>query len=288
MQKDLIKDSVLLHLQNLAAAGVGEFLSAGKSLCGPITAVKQDSPSAPATQHALSTPSLSAVLTASKIAQPPTAAETAVVPVSPTPAETAAALSQAGNLEAVRTVIGDCQRCKLCARRTHIVFGTGDPAARLMFIGEGPGADEDEQGLPFVGRAGQLLTKMIQAMGLTREQVYIANIVKCRPPENRNPEDDEIAACQPFLMRQIEIIAPRVIVCLGKFAAQTILKTQISISKLRGQFWDLHGTAVALGNAVAPETAVMPTYHPAFLLRNPEMKKPVWEDLKKVMERLKS
>ncbi|MBX7148413.1 uracil-DNA glycosylase [bacterium] len=174
-------------------------------------------------------------------------------------------------LQGVRDTIGDCKRCKLCEKRTHIVFGSGNPEAELMFVGEGPGADEDEQGLPFVGKAGQLLTKMIEAMGIKREDVYIANIVKCRPPGNRNPEPDEIVQCSPFLKQQIEIIKPKVIVCLGKFAAQTLLQTEIPITKLRGDFRDFMGIQF------------MPTYHPAFLLRNPDMKKFVWEDLKKVM-----
>ena len=170
--------------------------------------------------------------------------------------------------------IGECTRCPLHKGRTHIVFGVGNPEAQLMFVGEGPGADEDAQGEPFVGRAGQLLTKMIEAMGLKRSDVYIANIVKSRPPGNRNPEPAEIATCLPFLKKQIEIIQPKVIVCLGKIAAQTLLQTEIPITKLRGQFQDYGGIQV------------MPTYHPAFLLRNPPMKKFVWEDLKKVMSLL--
>lgn len=178
------------------------------------------------------------------------------------------------DLEELKQHIGDCQRCKLCQNRTHVVFGDGNPKAKLMFVGEGPGADEDKQGLPFVGRAGKLLTKMIEAMGLARSDVYIANVVKCRPPQNRNPEPDEIETCQPFLLQQIKIIQPKVIVTLGKFAAQTLLQTQIPISKLRGEFQKFH------------EIDLMPTYHPAFLLRNPNMKKPVWLDLQKVMKHL--
>ncbi len=177
-------------------------------------------------------------------------------------------------LQMIRAEIGDCTRCRLHKGRTHLVFGVGNPNAALMFVGEGPGADEDLQGEPFVGRAGQLLTRMIEAMGLTRSDVYIANCVKCRPPGNRNPEPDEIATCIPFLKKQIEAINPRVIVCLGKFAAQTLLQTEIPITKLRGDFFD-YGC-----------TKIMPTYHPAFLLRNPNMKRAVWEDLKKVMSYL--
>ena len=179
------------------------------------------------------------------------------------------------SLQEVREEIGDCRRCKLCATRKNIVFGTGNPKASLMFVGEAPGADEDIQGQPFVGRAGQLLTKMIQAMGLSREEVYIANIIKCRPPENRNPQPDEIAACSPFLLKQIESIRPKVICALGTFSAQTLLETQQKISALRGKFHDYHGVKV------------LPTFHPAYLLRNPNEKKSVWEDLKKIMEELK-
>ncbi len=178
-------------------------------------------------------------------------------------------------LEAVREVLGDCQRCKLCSTRTHIVFGSGNPNAKLMFVGEGPGADEDAQGLPFVGKAGTLLTKMIAAMGYSREAVYIANIVKCRPPNNRPPQEDEIAACQPFLRQQIKAIAPQIICALGTFAAQTLLKSDVRISDLRGRFYDLDGVKL------------MPTFHPAYLLRNPAEKKKVWEDLQKIMAELK-
>jgi DNA polymerase len=174
-------------------------------------------------------------------------------------------------LGAIRDDIGDCTRCKLHGGRTTLVFGAGNPDAELMFVGEGPGADEDIQGIPFVGRAGQLLTQIIKAMGYDREAVYIANVVKCRPPGNRNPEPDEIAQCQPFLMRQIEAIRPRVIVALGKFAAQTLLGTTEPITRMRGRFH-------ALG-----DVAVMPTFHPSYLLRNPSAKREVWEDMKQVM-----
>ncbi len=170
--------------------------------------------------------------------------------------------------------IGDCRRCRLCEKRTHIVFGAGDPESRLMFVGEGPGHDEDVQGLPFVGRAGQLLTDIIRAMKLTREQVYIANVVKCRPPENRAPEPDEIAACRGFLDRQIEIIAPDVIVTLGAVAAQALLGAAGGISKIRGQIREYRGIPV------------MPTFHPAYLLRSPDKKKDVWQDMQKVISLL--
>ncbi len=178
-------------------------------------------------------------------------------------------------LEDIRSDIGDCTRCKLHHKRTHIVFGEGSPKAKLMFIGEGPGHDEDVTGRPFVGRAGQLLTKIIEAMKLKREDVYIANIAKCRPPNNRAPEPDEVATCEGFLHRQIATIQPKVIVCLGSVAAQNLLKTERKISSFRGQWQDWQGIFV------------MPTYHPAFLLRNPAMKKEVWDDMKKVMELLK-
>ncbi len=174
-------------------------------------------------------------------------------------------------LEAIRGELGDCQRCKLCSGRKQLVFGAGNPHARLVFVGEGPGAEEDLQGLPFVGPAGQLLTKMIGAMGLQREDVYICNVVKCRPPGNRNPEPDEIAACEPFLRAQLNSIGPEVVVALGKFAAQTLLRDATPITRLRGQWRTYQGMKL------------MPTFHPAYLLRNPAEKKPCWEDLKAVM-----
>jgi DNA polymerase len=184
-------------------------------------------------------------------------------------------LRGAGSLEDLRQAIGDCRRCKLCHGRTNIVFGVGNPKAELMFVGEGPGRDEDLQAEPFVGRAGQLLTEIItKGMKLRREDVYIANVVKCRPPENRNPEPDEIAACRPFLERQIELVSPRVLVALGKFAAQTMLGLQTPISRLRGQWFDYHGKKL------------MPTLHPAYLLRNPNDKRLVWSDIKLVMQEL--
>ena len=183
----------------------------------------------------------------------------------------------AAALAAIREDLGDCQRCKLARTRKTIVFGQGNPRAQLMFVGEAPGADEDEQGLAFVGRAGQLLTKIIEAIGLTREDVYICNVLKCRPPQNRNPETDEILACQPFLERQIEAIHPVVLVGLGKFAAQWLLKTAEPITRLRGR----------LGQYGSGGIKVMATYHPAYLLRNPGAKKDVWEDMKVVRDLLK-
>jgi uracil-DNA glycosylase len=175
------------------------------------------------------------------------------------------------SLELICGELAGCTRCKLHRRRTNIVFGVGNPHAELVFVGEGPGHDEDVQGIPFVGRAGQLLTQMITAMGIKREDVYIANVVKCRPPENRTPEKDEIATCLPFLFRQLGNINPKVVVCLGSVAAQALLNTNKSISHFRGQWFDFRGAKL------------MATYHPAYLLRNPHAKPEVWADLKKVM-----
>ncbi|HYL63981.1 MAG TPA: uracil-DNA glycosylase family protein [Candidatus Methylomirabilis sp.] len=171
----------------------------------------------------------------------------------------------------IRTDIGDCTRCKLHKGRHTIVFGDGNLNAQLVFVGEGPGHDEDMQGLPFVGRAGKLLTQMIEAMGLERKDVYICNVVKCRPPENRLPERDEVAECSPFLFRQLDAINPKVIVCLGACAAQTLLETNRGISHFRGEWLDFRGRKL------------MATYHPAYLLRNPSAKSEVWKDLQKVM-----
>jgi uracil-DNA glycosylase len=178
-------------------------------------------------------------------------------------------------LAAVRSDIGDCTRCKLYTLgRRQVVFGVGNPHADLMFVGEAPGADEDEQGIPFVGRAGQLLTKIIEAINLKRDDVYIANIIKCRPPQNRNPEPDEVASCEPFLFRQIDVIKPKVIVALGKFGAQTLLRTLDPISRLRGRVFEYRGAKL------------IPTFHPAYLLRNPSSKRDVWEDMKLVRKLL--
>jgi len=184
--------------------------------------------------------------------------------------------SPADALAAVRTDIGDCTRCKLHRLgRRQVVFGVGNPSADLMFVGEAPGHDEDVQGIPFVGRAGQLLTKIIEAIDLTRDDVYIANVIKCRPPENRNPEPDEVETCEPFLFRQVDIIKPKVIVALGTFAARALLRTLDPISRLRGRVYDYRGAKL------------VPTFHPAYLLRNPASKRDVWEDMKKVRSLLK-
>lgn len=190
------------------------------------------------------------------------------------PAEPVGAALASESLEAVRTDLGECTRCKLHTTRQNIVFGVGPAKARLMFVGEAPGADEDRQGEPFVGRAGQLLDRIIGAMGLQRDEVYIANVLKCRPPNNRNPEDDEIAQCSPFLLRQVASVEPEVIVTLGAPAAHLLLETGTPIGKLRGKFWRFHGRDL------------MPTYHPAYLLRNPAKKREVWQDMQQVIERL--
>jgi uracil-DNA glycosylase len=181
------------------------------------------------------------------------------------------ARSAADVLAAIKADIGpDCSRCKLhTLGRKQVVFGVGNPNADLMFVGEAPGGDEDIQGIPFVGRAGQLLTKMIAAIQMDREDVYIANVIKCRPPGNRNPEPDEIATCEPFLFQQIDAIRPKVIVALGAFAAKTLLRTEEPISRLRGRVYDFRGARL------------IPTFHPSFLLRSPDRKRDAWEDLKK-------
>jgi len=178
------------------------------------------------------------------------------------------------DLKKLRDEALGCTRCELHQTRKTVVFGTGNENADLMFVGEAPGADEDRSGEAFVGRAGQLLTKIIEAMELTRDEVYIANVIKCRPPGNRNPSSFEIETCEPFLQKQIELIKPKVICALGAFAAQTLLRTNQRISMLRGRFHDYHGVKV------------MPTYHPAYLLRNPHGKRDVWEDMKKIMTEL--
>ena len=203
-------------------------------------------------------PAADAIVAAAADAMPPVAAAGLVDP--------------AAALAAVRETIGDCRRCRLSGGRKTIVFGQGNPAAELMFVGEAPGADEDEQGLAFVGRAGQLLTDIIEkGLKVKRADVFIANVIKCRPPQNRNPEPDEILACQPFLEQQIRAIRPKVLVGLGKFGAQWLLKTAEPITRIRGRVGSYEGIAV------------MPTYHPAYLLRNAAAKKDVWEDMKQVL-----
>ena len=178
------------------------------------------------------------------------------------------------SLDNIRAEAFSCTACELSKTRTNVVFGSGNPEAKLMFVGEAPGMEEDLQGAPFVGRAGQLLTKIIESIGLKRSDAFIANILKCRPPQNRNPLPTEISACEHFLKRQIEVINPRIICALGKFAAQTLLRSEEPISKLRGNFFNYHGAKL------------IPTYHPAYLLRNPGGKRDVWEDMKKIRKEL--
>ncbi len=221
------------------------------------------SPGAPAT---VSAPA--AAVQAPRAAQPTPAQRSEAPPASP-----AALPEGGGTLDEVRQALGDCRRCKLCQGRTQIVFGVGNPRAELVFVGEGPGEQEDLQGVPFVGAAGQLLTKMIEAMKFHRDDVYICNVVKCRPPGNRNPEPDEIAACEPFLKAQLAALKPKVIVALGKFAAQTLLRDATPITRLRGRWREYEGIPL------------MPTYHPAYLLRTPAEKKLAWLDLQDVMRR---
>ena len=206
----------------------------------------------------------------------------AAVPGPSGPPETGAregaeeAAAQAAALGAMAEVVAACQRCRLCEGRQKTVFGSGDPNADLMFIGEGPGAEEDRQGLPFVGRAGELLTRIIEAIGMTRDQVYIANIVKCRPPGNRDPQPDEVAACRPYLERQVALVRPRLLVALGRIAAQTLLGNDLPIGRMRGQWFEVLGVPL------------MVTYHPAALLRNPALKRPTWEDMQQVRDRLQA
>jgi len=232
----------------------------------------------------------SEVLSSHTIEDPPlpkSAPKTTAAPSSAVPAKAFAPLAPAApslfdaankkqheSLLQIRDDLGECTRCKLHTTRHRIVFGDGSPQAQLVFVGEGPGADEDAQGLPFVGRAGKLLTQMIEAMGLQRRDVYICNVVKCRPPGNRQPEPDEVESCSPFLFRQLDSLKPKVIVCLGATAFQTLLQTNRSISHYRGQWLDFRGYKM------------LPTYHPAYLLRNPPAKADVWKDLQKVMAEL--
>lgn len=190
------------------------------------------------------------------------------------PANAAVSTAPTDTLDGIRSDIGDCQRCKLAPTRTTIVFGSGNPNAEIVFVGEAPGYEEDQRGLPFVGEAGQLLTKIIESMGIKREDAYICNILKCRPPGNRNPEPDEVLACSPFLKRQIAAIRPKIVCCLGKFAAQTLLQNGAPISRLRGEFHDIDGMRV------------IATFHPAYLLRSPEKKREVWEDMKAIRAEL--
>ena len=186
--------------------------------------------------------------------------------------DTSASLGE--TLDAIRADLGDCQRCGLGASRHKLVYGVGNPNARLVLVGEAPGREEDQQGEPFVGEAGRLLDRILQAMGMRRDDVYICNVLKCRPPDNRDPQPDEVATCEAFLIRQIAAIKPQVIIGLGRFAVHSLLKSKVPISRIRGEWQSFHGTPL------------MPTYHPAYLLRNPEGKRDVWEDMKAVLRRL--
>jgi uracil-DNA glycosylase len=228
-----------------------DMVSPAKSLAKSVAAAASSTPTAPSGMVGSSLPIIS-------VAPGPTLFEAAERVVGET-------------LEDIRADLGECTRCRLHKARTKLVFGVGNPKAELVFVGEGPGHDEDVQGEPFVGRAGKLLTQMIEAMSLRREDVYICNVVKCRPPENRLPDKDEIAVCSPFLLRQLTSIQPKVICCLGACSAQTLLATNQGISRFRGEWFDFRGSKL------------IATYHPAYLLRNPAAKSEVWKDLQKVM-----
>lgn len=257
-------DALAAHLEYLAELGV-----TGISSDPAWRTRTQDDP------QPLAMTSESSTAPVSEQAAPPAQTQPVASPSASTARPVADAGGEAGTLlPMIRADIGDCTRCTLHTGRNQIVFGVGNPEADLMFVGEAPGADEDMQGVPFVGRAGQLLTKIIEAIGLTRDEVYIANVIKCRPPGNRNPEPDEVEQCEPFLFRQIDAIKPKVIVALGKFAAQSLLRSAEPISKLRGREFPFRGAAL------------MPTFHPAYLLRNPSAKREVWDDMKRVRELL--
>lgn len=240
-------------------------------IVGSIAAASAVSPAGPSSR-AVSTPANEFRNFVSGDSMPPAKPAPAPIIVPPSGASLFEEKIENDSLERIRTDIGPaCTRCKLHQGRTNIVFGVGNLKAELVFVGEGPGRDEDEQGEPFVGRAGKLLTQMIEAMGLQRSDVYICNVVKCRPPENRLPEKDEIETCSPYLLRQLEVIRPKVICCLGACSAQTLLNTTQGISRFRGEFFDFRGARL------------MATYHPAYLLRNPNAKGDVWKDLQKIM-----
>jgi DNA polymerase len=213
----------------------------------------------------------------------PASAPALVAPSAPPPrsapaasAKTPDSAERAAQLAALAATVATCTRCRLCEGRTKVVFASGNPDAELMLIGEGPGAEEDRQGLPFVGPAGELLTKIIQAIDMKREEVYIANVVKCRPPGNRDPQPDEVAACRGYLEKQIALVQPRVIVALGKVAAQTLLGNESAIGQMRGRWYQIQGVPA------------MVTYHPAALLRNSALKRPTWEDMQQVRDRLRT
>jgi uracil-DNA glycosylase len=262
----LLLDSVRDYLSQLAEEGL-EGLPASAPRAAIVT------PDKPASVAKPPAPAPAPVSSAA-----PAAAASSPRPPLPAPGELLSrypGLEKTASLEELSAFIGDCKRCKLAPLRTHLVFGVGNPTADLMFVGEAPGADEDARGEPFVGRAGQLLTDIIErGMGLKRSDVYICNVIKCRPPDNRNPEPDEVAACEPFLMRQIDLVRPRAIVALGTFAVQALLKVKTPISRLRGNWHEVRGVKL------------MPTFHPAYLLRSPGEKRVVWQDIQEVMKLL--
>jgi uracil-DNA glycosylase family 4 len=262
-QRRLLLDSVRDYLEQLAEEGLeGLPATAPTRAAAPKAAVP--AASVPARDGVSSRDA------AAGAASPPRPASAPIEMLSRYPG-----LEKTATLEELRAFMGDCQRCKLAPLRTHLVFGVGNPEADLMFVGEAPGADEDARGEPFVGRAGQLLTDIIErGMGLRRADVYICNVIKCRPPDNRNPEADEVAACEPFLMRQIDLVQPRAIVALGTFAVQALLKVKTPISRLRGNWHEVRGVKL------------MPTFHPAYLLRSPGEKRWVWQDIQEVMKLL--
>lgn len=264
-----IIEETLFTLRNLAEKGARGFdcSERGLSLCGYLNPQRADD-GCPEKLPVLGSPAREEPFPGTV---PPLSAAPAHTPAEP---HSPPAPLRAESLEEIVADIGDCRRCKLSQHRSRIVFGEGSPSARLMFVGEAPGFDEDQQGKPFVGKAGQLLTRIIQAIHLSREEVYICNVIKCRPPGNRNPEPDEIVACSPFLNRQIAVIRPAFICALGTFAAQTLIKTTQPISRLRGRFYDYQGIQL------------LPTFHPSYLLRNPEKKRDVWEDMKLLMNEM--
>jgi uracil-DNA glycosylase family 4 len=263
-ERRLLLDSVRDYLAQLAEEGLE-----GLPTAAPARATPQAMPSV-VRPAPVPTPSSNAQAAPPPLISAPRPAPAPVELLSRYPG-----LEKTSTLEELREFIGDCKRCKLAPLRTHLVFGVGNPQAELMFVGEAPGADEDARGEPFVGRAGQLLTDIIErGMGLRRTDVYICNVIKCRPPDNRNPEPDEVAACEPFLMRQIDLVRPRAIVGLGTFAVQALLKVKTPISRLRGVWQDVRGVRM------------MPTFHPAYLLRSPGEKRLVWQDIQEVMKLL--
>jgi uracil-DNA glycosylase family 4 len=266
--------SIPLETPNATNSPRGEAISGGPDVNVPRTAGEAQFSNAkiPTEEPLPKTSPKPVISTAPRVLSSPSAARIEILPKAPE-VSLFDAVNKVPNdtLLKVREDLGDCRRCKLHSTRKTIVFADGNPKAELVFVGEGPGHDEDVQGLPFVGRAGKLLNQMIEAMGLQRKDVYICNVVKCRPPENRLPERDEIECCSPFLLRQLDVISPKVIVCLGACSAQTLLQTNRGISHFRGQWLDFRGHKL------------MATYHPAYLLRNPAAKSEVWKDLQKVM-----